>query len=410
MYQTDGCEGTQWAQWEDENAAELARDDERKFGWVPGHDRLAEEAQNPANYVIGAGIEHRKHYAEDFKLLKSLGLNSFRFSVEWGRIEPTPGSYSQDEIDFLKKYVASMKEAGLEPVMSLWHWTMPTWFTDKGGFEKGENVQDFIDFADYVLDEFRDEVTWVIVLNEPMVYTNFGYMTGEWPPCMKSLPTGLKVVANLQKAYRRVYDDAKLINPDFQLSVAQNTATFSYADHLPQTIAALNLDKFLRDYLFLDGVAKKMDFLGVNWYNSDTYANGKVQNPNKKLNDLGWDMRPGDITSALVRLYKKYHLPIMITENGLADADDTNRAWWLDETMKGLARAQKLGVRLIGYLHWSAFDNFEWDKGFWPRFGLIAVTGKGHKRTIRKSALHYADIISTARSNWARKHPGQLAE
>jgi beta-glucosidase len=405
MYQSDGCEGTQWAEWEKANAQRLVEEDEQKFGWVPGHEKLSAQTKDPANYISGAGVEHRKHYQEDFALLKSLGLNAFRFSVEWGRIEPTEGNYSEEEIGFLKDYISAMKAAGLEPVMSLWHWTMPTWFTDKGGFEKSENVETFVKFCDYVLDKFSSDVKWVIVLNEPMVYTNFGYMTGEWPPSQKSLPTALKVVRNLQKAYRKVYDDAKIINPDFMLSIAQNTATFTHADNLPQTMAALELDKYLRDYLFLGGVAKKMDFLGVNWYNSDTYRNGKVDNPNEKVNDLGWDMRPRDITGALVRLYKKYHLPIMVTENGLADISDENRAWWLDETVKGMAAAQRAGVKLFGYLHWSAFDNFEWDKGFWPRFGLIAVDGEDHKRTVRPSAFHYAEIISTARTNWAKSHP-----
>jgi beta-glucosidase len=133
--------------------------------------------------------------------------------------------------------------------------------------------------------------------------------------------------------------------------------------------------------------------LGINWYNYDTFSKGKVKNPCVVVSDLGWDCRPYGIHVILEQLYKKYRLPIMITENGLADAGDSRRKWWIEETLKAIDISQQNGVEMIGYLHWSAFDNFEWDKGFWPRFGLIAIDQKTLKRTIRPSAKWYAEQI-----------------
>ena len=119
--------------------------------------------------------------------------------------------------------------------------------------------------------------------------------------------------------------------------------------------------------------SKKLLFLGLNWYNDDSYDGFAVKKPNEKVNDMGWDMRPIRIEETLVRLYNRYQLPILITENGLADGDDSDSEWWLSETLQALEHAEAAGVDLMEYLHWPAFDNFEWDKGYWPRFGLIAV-------------------------------------
>jgi beta-glucosidase len=140
-----------------------------------------------------------------------------------------------------------------------------------------------------------------------------------------------------------------------------------------------------------------MDYLGVNWYNADTFFGMDAKNPCKVVNDLGWDMRPAQIEIALSYLSKKYNLPIMITENGCADAGDTRRKWWIDETIKAIKRAQNNGVKMLGYLHWSAFDNFEWDKGFWPRFGLIKVDLSTKERTIRDSAKWYGSEVKRYR-------------
>jgi beta-glucosidase len=343
------------------------------------------------------GIQHRKHYVEDFKLLKSLNINAFRFSIEWGRVEPEEGKFSEEEIKFIKRYLLELKKHNITPVVSLWHWTMPTWFTNRGGFENKSNVKLFVRYCEYVLNALKDDIVYILTLNEPMIYTGISYLFGEWPPQKKSFTKCLGISRHLIYAHNQVYKTAKSINPSFQISIAHNTGTTELGDKKIKTKLARAFSVYRRDTHFLKSTYKYMDFLGINWYNHDTFINGKVKNPCAIMNDLGWDARPYDIHIIIEQLYKKYHLPILITENGLADAADTRRKWWIEETMKAIEVAQNNGVQMLGYLHWSAFDNFEWDKGFWPRFGLIAIEPKTLKRTIRPSAKWYAEQLKQRR-------------
>jgi beta-glucosidase len=392
-YQTDGCDGTQWAKWERANAERLAENYEKNFAFVPQYQEFLGEAKKPENYIAGDGIRHREFFEQDFDLLQGLGFNAFRFSVEWARIEPSEGEFDADEIEFIKKYIRALKKRGITPTMSLWHFTFPEWFAEKGGFAKRRNVRYFVRFCEFVLRELKDEIEWIFTINEPMVYASQSYLTGDWPPGRKSFLQALIVAGNLARAHNEVYKIAKRINPDFRVSVAQNTASVALGDGRLRSRLVMAFALYTRDYFFLKRTFRQMDFLGVNWYNSDTFVDGEVKNPNEKVSDLGWDMRPREIGSALLRLWRKYHLPMLITENGLADGRDLERKWWIGETLEGVAEAMDGGVEMLGYLHWSAFDNFEWDKGFWPRFGLIEVERADFSRKVRKSAEWYGDFI-----------------
>jgi beta-glucosidase len=144
-------------------------------------------------------------------------------------------------------------------------------------------------------------------------------------------------------------------------------------------------------------VVKHCDFLGMNYYFSDRVYGYRVHNPDEKLSDLGWDLSPANIQHALERLYEKYKLPILVTENGLADRQDENRQWWITQTLIGMQKAMDGGVQLEGYLHWSLLDNFEWDKGRWPRFGLAEVDYKTLDRKLRPSAIWFGKVIKHLR-------------
>jgi beta-glucosidase len=393
-YQLDGAPGTQWTRWTEDNAVELARTAARKFAGDPKFKYYAEAARRPKNYIAGAGIKHRTHYDDDFALLERLGHNAFRFGVEWARIEPTPGHFDALEIKFLKGYIAAMGAHGLEPIMTLWHWTMPEWFTRMGGFSHARNIKFFTRYAEFVLGSLKHDVKWVLTLNEPAGYAGASYATGEWPPNRTSIPSFFHVMTNLARAHNAVYRAAKKIKPSFKISLAHNTSYIHAGDDRLKTQLAVGLNRWARDTFFLRSVRKNLDFLGMNWYFSDTYLGSRIHNPNHPVSDMGWDMRPQDILYSLNYLWRTYHLPIMITENGLADARDRYRAWWLEETMNALDEATTDGIPLLGYLHWSAFDNFEWDKGWWPRFGLIEIDRKhGLRRKIRPSAEFYKSEI-----------------
>jgi beta-glucosidase len=155
--------------------------------------------------------------------------------------------------------------------------------------------------------------------------------------------------------------------------------------------------QYLTDDYFMKKIIKTCDFIGVNYYFSHRVYGYRIHNPDDHLNDMGWSMEPEHIQQMIERLYEKYQLPIFITENGLADAKDEYRQWWLMQTIVGINKAIASGVEVIGYLHWSLIDNFEWDKGFWPRFGLFDVDYRTMKRTPRASAVWFAKILKKIR-------------
>ena len=139
------------------------------------------------------------------------------------------------------------------------------------------------------------------------------------------------------------------------------------------------------------------DFIGLNYYFAHRIYGYRAHSPEDRVNDLGWDMQPGHIRYVIEDLSERYKLPIMITENGLADAGDSRRQWWLEQTIRAMSQAMKGGAKLIGYLHWSLLDNFEWDKGFWPKFGLVSVHRGTMQRTIRPSAKWLAGVLRRLR-------------
>jgi beta-glucosidase/6-phospho-beta-glucosidase/beta-galactosidase len=155
--------------------------------------------------------------------------------------------------------------------------------------------------------------------------------------------------------------------------------------------------KYAEDTFIMRRVRKHLDFIGLNYYFSNRYYGNRTHNPNEKTNDMGWDMQPANIEFVLKDLYDRYELPIIVTENGLADRDDEYRVWWLSQTLLAINRAMQAGVKVDGYLHWSLTDNFEWSSGFWPRFGLAAVDYATKKRTLRPSAVWFAKLLSKIR-------------
>jgi len=154
---------------------------------------------------------------------------------------------------------------------------------------------------------------------------------------------------------------------------------------------------FFRNDYELRRMYKHCDFIGLNYYFNDRIYGYRIHNRNQDVSDLGWDMQPAHIQHVIEKIAVKTKLPVMITENGVADKDDDFRAWWISESMKGIKLAMKNGASVIGYLHWSLLDNFEWREGKWPRFGLVEVDYGTMKRTLRPSAKKFGAYIKKIR-------------
>ena len=389
-HQVEGNCTNEWSEWEKQNAKRLAIESV-KYKNLPSWKKIAKEAQNPDNYISGKAANHYKRYAEDFALAKKTGINAYRFSVEWSRIEPTKGNWDTKELDHYKKMIRSMRKSGLEPFVTIWHWTLPLWLSNSGGVLHPEFPELFGRYAAKLAKEFSGLVKFFIPINEPEIYSLNSYMRGIWPPQKKGVVQYLRAMNSLIKSHRLAFKQIKNFLPGSSVGTACNMSYFE-GNGINNIIA--KAADYLWNKYFINRIKGCMDFIGVNYYFHNRIKYGFSKNENIKISDLGWELYPEGILPLLLDL-KKYKLPVYITENGLADSDDKNRAWFIEKTLRSLHEAINQGADVKGYFHWSLLDNFEWDKGFWPRFGLISVDRKNLSRKARaKSVNAYRQIIT----------------
>lgn len=394
-HQVEGGNYDQWTKWELETATKSAREAQRRWQWLPVWDDIAKDANNPENYVSGDGVAHYRLFREDFKLLKSLGMNSFRFSIEWSRIEPEDGVFNLPAIQYYKQYISEMKRLGIEPLLNLWHWTVPVWFEEKGGFKKRNNIAYWQRFIEKIADELDwSDLKYVTTLNEVNTHVAMGYVVGEFPPQQKNYFSAAMVYRNLVTAHKVAYRLLKLRHPHLQVGLVHqlNKIVPKRLNHLGDKINAW-FYWYASSGWFMARIRRQLDFIGLNYYFVDyrEWNDTSVSsNPSSPLNDLGWYMEPSGIKYALDLTYKKYKMPIIVTENGVADLHDKFRYWWIVETIHAISEARRGGCDVRGYLHWSLLDNFEWQYGWFPKFGLVSVDRTNMKRTVKTSAKKYS--------------------
>jgi len=334
----------------------------------------------------GRACDHYHRFEQDFDLAKSLGHNAHRFSIEWSRIEPKEGKINQNEIEHYRQVIRALRQRGLEPFVTLWHFTLPTWLAKKGGWLNPKAPYYFDRYVKIIAENLFNEVKFWITINEPNVYALNSYLRDVWPPQKKSAAKYLKVLKNLVKAHQLAYRALRLVDLDCQVGVAKNQ-TFFEGNLLLKYPA-----NYFHNQYFLERIKNSQDFIGLNYYFHNRIKGFKFNhNSNEEFSDLGWEIYPEGIYRVLKDL-KKYNKPIYITENGLADKDDAKREKFIKEHLTWIWRAIQEKIDVRGYFHWSLLDNFEWDKGFWPRFGLIEVDYQTMARKIRPSAKIYARI------------------
>lgn len=396
-HQAEGSNHNNWSVWELENAKSLAKSAEWKLSDLPAWAEIRKQATDPDNYVSGVAIDHYQRYKLDLALAEKLNLNAFRFSIEWSRIEPEEGVWSREAIDHYRDYIREIKKRGMEPLPTLFHWTTPVWFSDRGGFEKSSNIKYFQRFAEKVIDEYHQDIRYITTINEPDTVVSHGYITLDHPPQSRSYLKAFLVYRNLLRAHKGIYKYAHRKSRRLKVGFTKSYAWVRAGDDRLLTRLAVRGDLWLRDDIVLWYVRRKLDFIGVNYYFSDRHIGFGIDNTNEQLNDLGWEMRPGDLKPVLVRL-KKWNKPIIITESGVADHTDTYRKQWIASSISAIHGAMGEGVDIFGYMHWSLLDNFEWAYGRWPRFGLIEIDYDNNlKRTVRPSGIWYAKLVKRMR-------------
>lgn len=353
-------------------------------------------------FQSGKAANHWELYEEDFALAKELGHNCHRLSIEWAKIEPEEGKIDFSVIDHYKKVLSCVKKNGMTPIVTLWHFTMPLWFAKKGGFLNKKNLHVFVDYAKFITAELKDHLEYVITINEPVVYAYQSFLTGNWPPQKKKYRLYKKVLKNLASVHNKTYHVLKSRNPELKISIAKNNQVFEPA-RKNNAFDLLFVKYFEYDWnhSFLNRTRHNLDFIGINYYFyravkfTRTLAKKFYQfpYPTCRKTDMDWEVYPKGMYLTLTDIWKRYKLPIIVTENGVADSKDKLRESMIKETLEWLFKARDEGVDVRGYLHWSLLDNFEWDSGFNPEFGLIKVDYKNFARSVRPSALMYKKLI-----------------
>lgn len=383
----------------------------------------------------GLAADHWNRFDQDLELMQDLGIDTYRFSLEWSRIEPSEGVFDDEALDRYRSWCVKLRAAGIEPMVTLHHFTDPLWLTEKGGFENRASVDAFGRFVEHVVPRLADVVDWWVTVNEPSVYTLMGWVIGEFPPGKNDPKMAVRVMQNVLLAHARAYHliheldtvDADGDGIPCKAGIAKNLVPFEPRQWY-NPLDALGteiLDRFYnlapleaihtgRLKLSVPGQAHldvvhpelkgTMDYIGLNHYFRQLVRVNPL-NPKNALengfddvsmkSDMGWDLRPQSLYDALLML-KPYGVPIYITENGTADGDtpDARRRQFLLDCLYAAHQAIEDGIDLRGYLYWSLLDNFEWAHGFSARFGLYRVDYATQERTLTAGGGLFQQIIA----------------
>lgn len=343
-------------------------------------------------YPAGPACKHYNNFKKDFKMAGKMGHNAHRISIEWSRIQPEKGEFNKKEIEHYRLVLKELKNKEMKIFLTLFHFTLPKWVAQSGGFLNKENIFYFRNFCNRIFREYKNLVDFWIILNEPDVYAGLGYISKRWPPKKRNFFKYLRVRKNLLISHKMIYRDFHKKKKNVSVGVAQNNSFFrpyrqkSFLDRF-----SVKLAEWWQNY-FLARIKNEIDFIGLNYYFSfDIKFPIQVKNKSRNISDLGWAINPEGIYFVLKDL-EKYKKPIFITENGLADKKDDLRKDFIKNHLFWVWGAIKEGIDVRGYLHWSLMDNFEWDLGTDPRFGLVEIDYKTLERKPRKSAKFYSEI------------------
>ncbi len=387
-HQVEGSNHNDWTAWE--------------------HDGRVVEAS-------GQACDHYHRYPEDFKLLQGLNVNAYRFSVEWSRVEPEEGRFNPEVLKHYKDVAESARSHGMEPFVTLHHFTLPLWFARQGGFLQPQAAKKFAAYVEKVIEAFENTVRFYLTINEPMVYSVMGYGLGTWPPGHHKLRETLRIAPALLKCHQQAYHLIKRLRPNSMVGLAHHLVAFApYDAHSWLDRLNSGLFRYLFNQRFLHWAKTTQDFIGLNYYTRQ-YAQHRhmltpvPSRPGAATTEMGWEIYPEGLEQILVEL-KAFDKPILVTENGIAAQDDRTRSEFITAHLQAVSRAQNQGAMVRGYFYWSALDNFEWAEGYRPRFGLIDVNYRTQKRTVRPSAGVYRNIILANRGRWPITVPQEPAE
>lgn len=358
-------------------------------------------------HASGEACRHFELYAADFDLARSLGHNAHRFSIEWSRIEPGQGLWESRALDHYEAVVDALLDRGLEPVVTLHHFTNPAWFAHRGGWAAGDSVAGFERYVRFVAARLAPKVRYWITINEPTVYAKRAYSAGAWPPFRKGATLeGILALRNHMRAHVMAYHVLHEARADAMVGFSHSAPLVMPEDDgsfLDRSAVALR-DAVLNRVCFAllgSRPERVLDFLGINYYSRQLVewrpwppraalfgeeCQSDASAALREYSDLGWEVYAPGLREVL-RRFARLGVPLMVTENGIATQDESLRTRFLADHLSALDSAIAEGVPVLGYLYWSLIDNYEWSEGFGPRFGLVETDYLNHARRPRAAAL-----------------------
>ncbi len=355
--------------------------------------------------VSGRATDHYHRYEEDLDLCKAMGNNAHRLSIEWARIEPEEGKWSEEEMEHYRKVLTAARARGMSVMLTLWHFSLPKWFADMGGWEHPRAVALFVRYAARVAAELGELVDFWNTMNEPNVYISQSYLSGGWPPGVKNWLRSQFVALRLAKAHRKAYRALHgVIDKDgrkARVGLAQNVLSIEAYDlHSISDYVGTRVIDWWWNHLFFTFTRGAHDFIGLNYYFHyrlkkfgwpPTTFFVEVRRERRDVSDVGWELNPQGVFKVL-KDFERYKLPIYVTENGLPSVNDDRRKRLMVATLKEVYHAVNSGVDIRGYFFWSLIDNFEWEKGFAAKFGLCELEAGTLNRLPRGSYSVFTDI------------------
>jgi beta-glucosidase len=380
--------------------------------------------------------DHYHRYTEDLGLVAKMGLNAYRFSIAWPRVQPLgEGAWNEKGLAFYDRLVDAMLERGIAPHATLYHWDLPQALQNKGGWLNRDTAHRFAEYAVGVANRLGDRVATICTHNEPWCTAYLGHHLGKFAPGMQDPAAAVQVAHHLLLSHGLALQAMRAAACKVPLGIVlnQSSATPASDSAADAALAEREYARFVRWYMdpiFLkqypaaaemefhptvaendfEIIAQPLDFLGVNYYTRIWASAEQPPRPAPKLlgeTDMGWEIYPEGLTELLLRLHRDYELPpVYITENGMANPDavvngqvmDAQRIDYLRRHLDAIAQARRAGVDVQGFFYWSLLDNYEWDSGYAKRFGLVHVDYATQERTLKESAHWYRDFVMRQRT------------
>jgi beta-glucosidase len=383
-----------------------------------------EAARRTRGGACGDAVDAWSRYEADGDLARDIGANAFRFSISWSRVEPRRHEFDDDALARYRRFVDHLVALGIEPVVTLFHYTHPRWFHEKTPWTSTASALAFGRFAGRVADALGDRVRFWVILNEPLVFLLAGYLDGQIPPGISDARTLNAAFDNMLAAHCAAAGEIRARIPDAAFGIAHNMMGFAPAresNPLDGLLARTAHSMYNRGIMeafatgrwkFLlppgttirgrrDELPHWLDAFGINFYSrlhlrcpGRTRMIGDFDYHDRTghgLTDTGWEITP-ETLGGLIDEASQSGFPLMITENGIADATDRLRPIFLRMHFHEICKAEARGIPIHGYFHWSLVDNYEWLDGFDPKFGLYAVDRTTMKRTPRASAEVFREL------------------